>query len=150
MKELQKDIVGAMKGGDKLRLQVLREAKTKLDTFKKERTLEIGGDVQITEKDKEEVFGKMAKQRKDSIDQFTKGGKTEAVDKEKVELGIISEYLPQQMTEDEVRQAVDTILKSEGINDMSGMGLAMKQFKAYHGGKADGKLVSTIVRDMLK
>jgi uncharacterized protein YqeY len=95
------------------------------------------------------IINSGAKKRKDAIEQFEAAGRTEAAEKERLELGIIMEFLPTQMTEDEVRLAVSDIIAQLGASQPSDfgkvMGVAVKQMK----GKADGGLIQTLVKQLL-
>jgi uncharacterized protein YqeY len=103
----------------------------------------------MTDDDAFKIINSGAKKRKDAIEQFEAAGRTEAAEKERLELSIIMEFLPTQMTEDEVRLAVSDIITQLGASQPSDfgkvMGMAVKQMK----GKADGGLIQTLVKQLL-
>jgi len=90
------------------------------------------------------------KKRKEAIEIFLKGGKTEIAQKEKDEIDILSEYLPRQLSEQEIEQIVKETAESLDINDIKAFGLLMKEVSAQVKGKADGSLVSAIVKKYLQ
>ena len=91
------------------------------------------------------VITRLAKQRKDSIDQFTKGNRPELAEKEKLELAILEEYLPQQLSIEEIKAVVEAKMTELGVSDRSKMGLLMGALMKDLKGKADGKLVKEAV-----
>jgi len=95
------------------------------------------------------VIKKQIKQREDSIEQFTKGNRPELADKEKKELEILKVYLPAQMPEEEVKKVIEEVLASTGASGIKDMGKVMKEVNTKLAGKADGKLVSDLVRQKL-
>lgn len=91
------------------------------------------------------VIQRAAKQRKDSIDQFEKGGRPELAESEKAELAVIETYLPAQMSKEEVVKAVELKKAELGITDKSGVGLLMRSVMTDLKGKADGAMVKEVV-----
>jgi uncharacterized protein YqeY len=142
--EINEQIKTAMKSGDKVRLETLRSIRAGILEFEKS-----GTGREMTDDDAFKIINSGAKKRKDAIDQFEAAGRTEAAEKERLELGIIMEFLPTQMTEDEVRLAVSDIIAQLGASQPSDfgkvMGVAVKQMK----GKADGGLIQTLVKQLL-
>lgn len=138
------DIKTAMKAGDKLRLETLRSIRAGILEFEKSG---IGRD--MTEEDAIGILNKAAKKRKDAIELYTENGRADAAAKEEQELAIITEYLPAQLSEDEVKAAIQEIMTSVGASDPGDfgkvMGAAMKQLK----GKADGSLIQGLVKELL-
>lgn len=141
------DMVEAMKSKDHDRLTVLRSIKSKFQ--EKEISERKGGESHLTEAQYVEVLAKAAKQRKDSIEQFKAGNRDDLVAVEMKELEIIESYLPEMLGEDEVRKVVlEKIaeLGAAGPQDMGKiMGVLMRDMK----GKADGGLISAIVKEEL-
>ena len=90
-----------------------------------------------------------AKQRRDSIDQFKKGGREDLVAKEEAELKILMSYLPTQMGADEVAAIVDAVVKEVGATSMKDMGSVMKAVSAKTAGRCEGSLVSELVKKRL-
>ena len=95
------------------------------------------------------IINKMVKQRKDSIEQFTKGGRDDLASKEKDQLEVIKQYLPEQLSEDKIREIVEAAVKSTQASSMQDMGKVMGAIKSELQGKADMGLVSQIVKSSL-
>ena len=96
------------------------------------------------------VVKKLAKQRKDSIEQYENASRQDLADKEKFELSIIEEYLPQQMGADQVAKVVDEVIAALGANSMKQMGAVIKEVQARTAGAADNKIVSELVKSKLQ
>jgi uncharacterized protein len=143
---ISEDLKKAMKSGEKERLETLRTLRAAL--MEKEIELRTSGRP-LNQEDETTVLTSAAKKRKESIEQFGKGGRQDLVDQETRELAIIQEYLPKQMSRDEVVALVQQIMTetgATGAQDFSKvMPLAMKQLK----GKTDGKLVQELVKELL-
>lgn len=141
------DIKSAMKAKDKIRLETVRGIKKVI--LEKEVALRPKGQDSLTEEQEIEVLSQQAKQRRDSIEQYRNGGREDLAEKEAQELAIIETYLPEQLSEDEVKNILDKIISSVGAKtpkDMGKvMGAAMKELK----GKADGKQIQAIVKEKL-
>jgi uncharacterized protein YqeY len=142
--DINEQIKTAMKSGDKVRLETLRSIRAGILEFEKS-----GAGREMTDDDAFKIINSAAKKRKDAIEQFDAAGRTEAAEKERQELAIIMEFLPAQMTEDEVRSAVADIAAQLGASQPSDfgkvMGMAVKQMK----GKADGGLIQSVVKQLL-
>ena len=95
------------------------------------------------------IINKMVKQRKDSIEQFTKGARDDLASKEKDQLEVIKQYLPEQLSEDKIREIVEAAVKSTQASSMQDMGKVMGAIKPELQGKADMGLVSQIVKSSL-
>lgn len=141
------EIKAAMKAKDKVRLNTVRSIKKVI--LEKESELRAKGIEELTEAQEMEILTKLAKQRRDSVEQFTKAGRDDLAEQEAQELVILEEFLPAQMSEEEVAAAVDGAIAKTGASspkDMGKvMGLLMKDLK----GKADGKLIQTLVKEKL-
>ena len=141
------EIKAAMKAKDKVRLNTVRSVKKVI--LEKESELRAKGIEELTEEQEMEILTKLAKQRRDSVDQFTKAGRDDLAEKEAQELTILEEFLPAQMSEEEVAAAVDGAIAKTGASspkDMGKvMGLLMKELK----GKADGKVIQSLVKNKL-
>lgn len=141
---IQKDMVTAMKARDELRLSVLRmiKAAIQLKETEKIRKLEDAESTQLLQT--------LVKQRKESIEQFTKGNRPELAAKESKELAIIESYLPAGATEAEMDAAIAKAISETGANSMKQMGAVVKAAKTVLEGKTvDGKVLSDRVRDRL-
>ncbi|MBD2079541.1 GatB/YqeY domain-containing protein [Leptolyngbya sp. FACHB-17] len=140
-------IKAAMKSQDKVRLETLRSIKKVL--LEKEVSVRPSGQHELTEAQEIEALFQVAKQRRDSIEQYTNAKRQDLADKEAAELAIIETFLPAQMSDEEVESAIAQIIAQVGAasaKDMGKvMGVAMQQLK----GKADGKKVQAIVKAKL-
>ncbi len=140
------DMTAAMKAKDANRLSTLRMAKAALMNEENKR----GVGTVLTDEDVMKILTTLVKQRKDSIEQFTANGRPELAEKEKEELVVLEEYLPQAATAEEIAAAVDQAIAETGASSMKEMGLVMKATLAKLSGKnADGKLVSETVKSKL-
>jgi uncharacterized protein len=144
VEKIQKDITDAMRAKDELRLSALRMVKTAI-TYKeneKRRKLDETESVQLLQT--------LVKQRKESIDQFSKGGRQDLVDKETKELAIIEAYLPAGASEGEMDAAIAKAISETGATSLKQMGAVVKAAKSALEGKAvDGKALSDRVRARL-
>jgi uncharacterized protein len=142
--KIQKDLVDAMRAKDELRLSVLRgiKAAIKHKEVEKIRALDEPESIQILQT--------LVKQRKESIDQFTKGNRPKLADKETKELAIIESYLPAGASEAELNAAITKTISETGANSIKQMGAVVKAAKAALEGKTvDGKALSDLVRERL-
>jgi len=117
--------------------------------LEKEISLRSGGKAEISEEQVVEVLVKAAKQRRESIDQFEKGGREDLAQAERAELEIIESYLPAQMGEEEIRAAVRQGIEETGAAGMQDMGRLMGLMMGRLKGKADGSAVNRIVKEEL-
>ena len=143
-KTLGADIVTAMKAKDPTRLTALRMLKTALTnkSIEKGRALDDAEELQ--------VVSTLVKQRRDSIEQFTKGGRQDLADKEQQEIVILNTYLPAAASDDDIAAAVATAIAETGASSAKDMGKVMKAAMAALAGKtADGKKVSEAVKAKL-
>lgn len=141
------DIKKAMKEKDQDKLRVLRSLKAKL--MEKEISERKSGEAQLTDEQAAEVLMKAAKQRKESITQYEEGGRSDLAEIEKTELTIIDSYLPEMMDENEVRKVVKQKISQTGASGPQDMGKVMGPLMGQLKGKADGALVSRIVKEEL-
>ncbi|TVM35102.1 GatB/YqeY domain-containing protein [Oceanidesulfovibrio marinus] len=143
LSRIEQDFLTAYKAKEEVRVRVLRALKTAAKNKHVELGREPNDDEVIA------ILGKEAKQRHESVDQFTKGGREDLADKEREELEILSEYLPQQLSPEETEAAVDEAIQKTGASSMKDMGGVMQEVMASHKGRIDGKVVSEIVRRRL-
>ncbi|HYA63703.1 MAG TPA: GatB/YqeY domain-containing protein [Candidatus Sulfotelmatobacter sp.] len=142
--QIQKDIVTAMKAKDELRLSVLRMVKSalQLKEVEKIRPLDAAESIQLLQT--------LVKQRKESIEQFAKGGRQDLVDKETNELKILETYLPAGASEAEMDVAISKAITDVGATSVKQMGAVVKAARdALTGKTIDGKALSDRVRDRL-
>ena len=145
--QIMADLKAAMKQKQTGRLRVLRSLKAKL--LEKEISERQGGEGDLTDEQAIEVLMKAAKQRKESIEQFEEGDRDDLAEKEREELVIIESYLPEMLTEDEIRDAVREKIDALGAEDMSDMGRVMGAMMQELKGKAEGSKVSRVVKEEL-
>ena len=142
--QIQKDIVAAMRAKEELRLSVLRMVKAaiQLKEVEKKRPLDEPESIQLLQT--------LVKQRKESIDQFAKGGRQDLVDRETTELLVLEAYLPAGASQAEMDNAIDKAIAATGATSMKQMGGVVKAAKDALTGKAvDGKALSDRVREKL-
>ncbi|NOY53897.1 MAG: GatB/YqeY domain-containing protein [Deltaproteobacteria bacterium] len=141
--KLDQDLKEAMKGREKERLSVLRMVRSEI------KNQEIRDRRPLDESALLTLLARSAKQRRDSIDQFRKGGREDLAAQETRELEILLDYLPKPLTDDELRKVVEKTVTRIGAISMKEMGTVMKQVMAEVGGRADGKRVQQMVREVL-
>jgi uncharacterized protein YqeY len=144
IERIQNDLTAAMKEKDELRLSVLRMVKSALKhkEIEKIRPLDDLESLQILQT--------LVKQRRESIDQFRKGGRNDLAEKEAKEITIIEEYLPAAPSDAEMHAAVESAIEEEGASSLKQMGAVVKAARAKLEGKAvDGKALSDRVRERL-
>ena len=141
------DITASMRAKDANRLSVLRMAKAALMNEENKQ----GADYKLTDEETLKVLKTLVKQRKDSIDQYEKAGRNELAEKEKSELTVLEDYLPQAASKEEIEQVVAEAIREIGASSIKEMGAVMKAAQAKLAGKsADGKLVSETVKAKLQ
>jgi uncharacterized protein len=143
---IDSDLKDAMRAKDTTRLGVLRMLKSALKYATIEKS---GAEAELGEAESIQVIRKQAKQRQDSIESFEKGGRMELAAKEKEELKILSGYLPQQLSPDELSKIVRDTIAAVGATSKVQMGLVMKELQSRVGGRADGKTLSQEVQRQL-
>ena len=141
---LNADLKDAMRNKDAIKRTVIRTLLSEI------RNAEISAQKDLQEGDIEGVMSKQAQQRKDSIEAFGEAGRQDLVDKETAELNIISEYLPEQMTEVEIEGFIADIFKKVDATGPSDMGKVMGALMPLVKGRADGKVVNAMVTAKLK
>jgi uncharacterized protein YqeY len=144
MEQIQKDLMDAMRAKDELRLSVLRMMKSalKLKEIEKIRPLE---DAEVLQ-----MLQTLVKQRRESVEMFTQGGRTELAEKETKEIAIIETYLPANASADDIEKAIDAAIAETGANSAKQMGAVIKAARAKLEGKTvDGKALSDRVRARL-
>ena len=144
VEQLEKDMIEAMKNHEKERLTVIRTVKAGLKQEQIDHKKEINDDLLI------EVVNKQIKMRKDSITEFEKGGRQDLVDQTKAEIDILMNYMPEQLSEEEVLKVIDEIFAEVKPESQKDMGRVMKEANAKLKGKADMKTVSNIIKEKLQ
>jgi uncharacterized protein YqeY len=141
---INEDLIAAMKAKDTLRLSVLRMMKTAVKNKEVDLRAELE-DGQVLQ-----VLSTLIKQRRDSIEQFTKGGRTDLADKEAAEIKIVEGYMPAAISDDEIERVVDQVVGEMGAVSAKDVGPVMKQCMGRFAGQVvDGKRVNAAVRRRL-
>lgn len=144
--QIQKDMVEAMRGRQELRLSTLRMVKAALLNKEKDKR------APLDEKEAQQILATLIKQRRDSIEQFQKGGRQELADKEAAEIKLIEAYLPQAMGDEEVAAVVKAVIAEMGSPTMKDMGTVRKNVMAKleaGGARVEGRTVSEMVKKQL-
>ncbi len=143
IEQIQKDITTAMKAREEQRLSTLRMVKTAL------KNREIDKMAPLDDKESQQVLSTLIKQRKESVEQFTKGGRQEMADKEAAEIVLIEAYLPKAASEEHIAAGVKAVIAEMGSPTMKDMGTVMKNVMARfaaEGIRVDGKVASEAVK----
>ena len=141
--KLSEDMKNAMKARDELRLSTIRMIRSAV----KNKDIELKRE--LNEQEIVEVIATLGKQRRESIRLFTEAGRQDLVDKEEKELAVLLEFLPQQLSREEVAALVEKIVAESGAQGAKDMGKVMKALMPHVAGRADGKMVSDVVREKL-
>lgn len=143
---ISQDLKNAMKAGEKLRLETLRTIRAALMEKEIEKR---GTGKEMSPEDELAVLTTAAKRRKESIEQFQNGGRPELAEQESKELAIIQEYLPKQMSPEDLERAVRDIVGQVGAAGPGDFGKVMPQVMKQLKGKADGRLIQETVKKLL-
>ena len=141
--QLQEELKIALKAGEKMKMMGLRNIIGKI------KAAQIDKGETLTNEESSKILKTAAKQLKESIDQYQKGGRDDLADKEAFELTLLEKYLPEQLSEEQIRQTVKNIVKNTGAGSMQDMGKVMGATMQELAGSADGKLVQKIVQEEL-
>lgn len=141
------DIKSAMKSQDKIRLETVRNIKKVI--LEKESAVRPSGQESLTLEQEIEIVVQLAKQRRDSIAQYQQAGRTDLANQEAQELTILEEYLPKQLSDDEISQVIEDIIFEGGATSSKDMGKVMGAAMQQLKGKADGKKVQEMVKAKL-
>ena len=143
IERIDEDIKKALKAGEKEKLTVLRGLKSDIKYKQIDKGEELSDDDVVA------VLGSARKKVRDSIAQFEKGGRDDLVEKEKFGLGVIEQYLPEQMSEEKLVEIIKNAITETGADSPAKMGLVMKAVIPQVKGQADGKLISRLVMELL-
>jgi uncharacterized protein len=144
IERIQLDLTAAMREKDELRLSVLRMVKSAL------KNKEIEKNRPLDDMESQQVLQTLVKQRRESVDQFTRGGRKDLAEKEAKEIVIIEEYLPPAPSDHEIHHAIEAAIAEAGADSLKQMGAVIKAARARLEGKAvDGKVLSDKVRERL-
>ncbi|MEM1366521.1 MAG: GatB/YqeY domain-containing protein [Cyanobacteria bacterium P01_H01_bin.15] len=145
--QIGEDIKAAMKAKDKIRLNTVRNIKKCI--LDKEVELRPSGQTELTPEQELALLSQLAKQRRDSIEQFRAGGRDDLVEKEQAELAVLETYLPAQLSEAEVVEIIDGIIAEVGAKTPKDMGKVMGIVMQRLKGQVDGKQVQGLVKSKL-
>lgn len=144
---ISEEIKLAMKAKDKVRLETVRSIKKVI--LEKESTLRAQGQETLTESQELEVLTQLAKQRRDSVEQYRKAGREDLAEQESQELAILEEYLPKQLSDQEVGAMIDEVIAAVGATSAKDMGKVMGAVMQQLKGRADGQKIQAIVKEKL-
>lgn len=146
--KISSDLIAAMKAKDSARLSTLRLISAAI----KDRDIALrgeGGDTGVSDGDVLTILTRMVKQRQDSARAYEEGGRLELAEKERGEIGVIEDFLPRQMDEDEIAAALDAEIAALGATSIRDMGRVMAGLKAKYSGQMDFGSVGPMVKDRL-
>ncbi len=144
--KLQEELKNSMLSKNELKTSVLRMLLSAINYYEIQKG---GAGYTATEEDVVSVIGSQAKQRKDSIEEYTKANRPELAGKEQMELEILQTYMPKQMSKEEVKKLVDEAVSQTGASTIQDMGKVMGALMPKVKGKADGGMVSNLVKQAL-
>ena len=144
MESISNDVTSALKSGQKEKLLILRMVKSAIKNSEIEKGDPLNDDEVLA------VLRTFAKRAKDSIEQFSQGGRDELAEKEKAQLAVIEEYLPKQLGEDDLRGMIKDVIQEQGAAGIKDMGKVMKGLMVKAKGQIDGKAANNIVKEMLE
>ena len=144
MKEkLMEDLKTAMKNKDIVKKNTIQMIRAAILQTEKDKQIELDDNSIL------EIINKQVKQKNDALEQFKKANRQDLVEQTKLEINILKEYLPKQLSKEEVEQIVIDLSRTLGISDMKGMGTLIKSAKAKIGAGSDGKTISEVVKKVL-
>jgi uncharacterized protein len=145
--KISQDLKQAMKSGDALKRDTLRMLESMIHNAEIEKKKKEEG---LTDAEVIEILSRAVKQRRDSVEQYEKGGRSDLAEKEKKEIEIISAYLPEQLGEDKIREIVKEVITQTGASSKADIGRVMGQVMGRLKGQAGGNTVKKIVEEELK
>ncbi len=143
--QLNADLLDATRKNDNTRKLAIRSVKAAINEAK------VAGPQarELSDQDVTTIVSKQIKQRRDSIEEFRKGGREDLVEREAAEIKILEQYVPPQMDEAQIREQARAVIAELGVTDMKGIGPVMKRLSAELRGRADGQTVNRVVRELL-
>ena len=141
--QITEDMKSAMKAGDKDRLKVVRLILAAVKQVEVDKRIELDDTAVLA------VLDKMVKQRRDSVEQFEKGNREDLAAIERAEIAVLEDYLPEQLSADELAAMVDEVIAATGAESIRDMGKVMGQIKAKAAGRADMGAVGAAVKERL-
>lgn len=147
--QISSDIKNALKAGEKERLSVLRMVNSRVLEKEVELRTSKGRDYKLNDDEVIDVITSYAKQRRQSIESYRSGGREDLAAKEEMELEILQDYLPAQLSEEEVSRIIDEAIAETGASSPKDMGTVMRVVMPRLKGASDGKVVNALVRQKL-
>lgn len=142
--KLQEDLKTSMKNKDTLRKSVITLIRSSIKQVEVDKRIELNDDDII------DIISKQLKQRNDSLEQFLDAGREDLVEETRLEIEVLKEYLPQQLSEEELNEIVKQTISEVGATSMKDMGKIMSVIKPKTKGRADGKLINKLVKENLQ
>ncbi len=142
--KISEDLKKAMREKDEVRVRTLRMVIAAIKNFEVEKMREA------TDEDVVEVIQREAKKRREAIEEYEKAGREDLAESERAELAVLQEYLPKQLSEEEIRKLALEVIKEVGASSPKDLGKVMKVIMPRVKGRADGKVVNRIVREILQ
>ena len=142
--KLMEDLKNSMKEKNVVRKNVIQMVRAAILQIEKDKGIEVDDNKIL------EIIAKEVKTRNDSLEDFRKGGREDLVEQAKQEIAILSEYLPKQLSREELKEKIQNIINELGANSIKEMGAVMKEAKAQIGIAADGKSINEVVRELLQ
>ncbi len=141
--KLLEDLKNSMKEKNVIRKNVIQMVRAAILQIEKDKGIEVDDNKIL------EIIAKEVKTRNDSLEDFEKGGREDLIKQAKEEIAILSEYLPKQLTKEELTEKITKIIADLGATSMKDMGMVMKEAKAQIGTAADGKSINEVVKELL-
>ena len=141
--KLMDDLKESMKNKDAIRKNTIQMVRAAILQIEKDKGIEVDDNKIL------EIIAKEVKTRNDSLEDFQKGGREDLVEQAKQEIAILSEYLPKQLTKEELKERIMNIINEIGATSIKDMGAVMKEAKSQIGTAADGKSINEVVRELL-
>ena len=141
--KLMEDLKESMKNKDVIRKNTVQMVRAAILQIEKDKGIEVDDNKIL------EIIAKEVKTRNDSLEDFQKGGREDLVEQAKQEIAILSEYLPKQLTKEELKERIMNIINEIGATSIKDMGAVMKEAKSQIGTAADGKSINEVVRELL-
>jgi uncharacterized protein len=142
--KINKDLTESMKSGDKFRLETIRSIRSIIIEYNKR-----GLNRAISPDEEISILSTAAKKRREAVEEYTKANRLDLAEKEEKELAIISEYLPKALTIDEVKEVINRIINEYGAKSLQDFGKVMPNAMKELKGRADGKVVQDLVKELL-
>lgn len=142
--KINEEMKAAMKNADKIRLETLRSVRAAIIEFAKS-----GLNREMNNEDEIKILNSLAKKRKDAIEMYAQAGRNEAREQEELELSIIQEFLPKQLSDEEITKIIKEIIEKVGASSQKDFGKVMGPSMKALSGQADGNKVQTIVKNLL-